>query len=304
MTLIKTIDELRKYVKITKSKDFESYEMFIRDAQEKYIEPYFGADLLEKLDTNPADKLLVRVCRALGPFSLALATDEFSINFGESGHTVSRSNTVAPASDAKIEKATASLFERGWQNLDKAIEYLRDHLADYPEWEFSEYYPKRHTLLFENAGDFHDNGMVNIDYSPLTFYHLRMLILRIEKSETFMFVPAETRKLYQEDFTAIPETVFQAMKAFTGSRVAALHTSKHTRNQREKPRNVTEFVPLVRPLYDNEENSYNFYAAQAEFWMDALLQALAENNVIGADDRLLKWNEQNKKIFVANAQRL
>lgn len=304
MALIKSIDELREYVKINKSKDFETYDMFVRDAQEKYIEPYFGSELLEELEGKPDDKLTKQICRALGPFSLALATDEFSINFGESGHTVSRSNTVAPASDAKIEKATASLFERGWQNLDKAIEYLLDHLADYPEWEFSEYYPKRHTLLFENAGDFHDNGMVNIDYSPLTFYHLRMLILRIEKSETFMFVPAATRELYLEDITAIPETVFQAMKAFTGSRVAALHTSRQTRDQRGKPRSVTEFVPLIRPLYDNEENSYNFYAAQAEFWKDALLQALAENNVIGIDDRLLKWNEQNKKIFVANAQRL
>lgn len=304
MALIKTVDELRKYVKINKSKDFDTYEMFIQDAQEKFIEPYFGSKLLQTLETQEGDELRQQICRALGPFSLALATDEFSIQFGEAGHTVSRTESVAPASDAKIEKATQSLLERGWANLDRAISIVLKTPKNYPDWPLATIAEKLSSHLFASATDFQDNGMVNIDYSPLTFYHLRLLILRIEKSETFMFVPAEARKTYIEDVAQIPSGVLSAMQAYTASRVAALHTSQITRVQRGKPRSITEFSPVVRPLYENEEESLNYFEQQAEFWKGALLDALEAESVIDSDSRSLKWNEQNKKIFVANARNL
>ena len=304
MALIKTIDELRKYVKINKSKDFETYEMFIQDAQEKYIEPYFGSTLLETLETKANDELRLQICRALGPFSLALATDEFSILFGETGHTVARSEKVAPASDAKIEKATQSLFERGWSNLDRAISIVRQKASTYPEWTETEFSKKLSSHFFSSAREFQDNGMVNINYSSLTFYYLRLLILRIEKSETLMFVPAETRKIYLEDPTQIPATVLSTMQAYTGSRVAAIHSSKLTREQRGKPRNITEYRPLVRPLYENEEETLNYLEQQADFWKGAMYDALEAENIIESGSRSVKWNEQDKKVFVANAQRL
>lgn len=303
MALITSIAELRKYIKINASKDFETYGVFLNDAQEKYIEPYFGESFLKTIDAATDDPLREKICRALGPFSLAMATDEFSINFGEAGHTVTRSDTVAPASDAKIEKARESLFERAWANLDKAISYVIEHKEIYLEWRQSDFAKKTSTLLFLNATDFHENGLVNINYSPLAFYHLHMLILRIEKSETFMFIPAEARTQYIDDISAIPPGVLTAMQAYTGSRVAALHTSSATRIQRGKPRDITEFTPLIRPIYNDVDYTGNYFDDQAAFWKDALLQELTKSGVIEAESQTVRWNDGEKKIFVANALR-
>jgi hypothetical protein len=112
-TFIQSTEELQKYVKVNRSIDFETYRQYLIDAQDKYITPYIGQSLIDKLMSDNTDQLSIYVCRALGPFSLALSTDEFSINFGESGHTVTRTDDKAPASDAKIAKAAESLYNRG-----------------------------------------------------------------------------------------------------------------------------------------------------------------------------------------------
>src|SRR5690554_6804273 len=115
-TLIKSTEELQKYVKVNKTMNFEMFRSFLIDAQDKYILPYIGQETIDQVKDSESDKLREYLCRALGPFAMALATDEFSIGFGESGHTVARSEGLAPASDAKIEKALESLFKRGWNN--------------------------------------------------------------------------------------------------------------------------------------------------------------------------------------------
>ena len=298
--LIKTIGELQKYTTVFKSNDFGAFEIFVRDAQEKYIEPYFGYELLKVLEKKSDDELTVRICRALGPFALALSTDEFSIGFGEAGHTVTRTDSLAPASDAKIEKARESLFERAWQNLDRAIQYVFKNADEYPEWKSSDFANKTATLLFRNADDFQENGLVHIDNSPLTFNHFRLLILRIEKSETLLFLPEKLRK----DIAELPEEILQPMQAYTGSRVAALHTSQSTHANRAQPGegdNATEFKPMLRPLYSNSESSGNYFEEQAAFWKATLMQVLIDKEYIDANVQALQFNNATNKVFVANA---
>lgn len=292
MALIQTIDHLREYVKINRSKDFTTYYPFVADAQDKYLEPYFGAELLADLEVNTLDRLNVLLCRALGPFSLALATAELSINFGEAGHTVSRSETVAPASDAKIEKAEASLFERGWRNLDMALNYLINNSEQYPLWNLSAMKHKYNTILFDGAVSFQDDGMIDIDYSPLTYYGLIPLIKRIEVTESITLVPSGVSISDHPHLASL-------LRGYTGSRVAALHTSRTTRIQRGKPKLGTEFRALIRPLFDNPEEDMNFYAQQAEAFAAQITAYLVDSNLEGYSSR---WNEQDKRIFFANSR--
>ena len=303
MALIKSVDDLRSYVSINVSSSFKTYEPFVEDAQDKFIAPYFGDKLLTTIEDNTDDALYKKICRALAPFALALATDEMSINFGESGHTVVRSESVAPASDAKIAKAEGSLFSRAWQNLDKAIDYVIKHKADYSDWEEAEFSRHMKTALFSNARDFQEKGLVDIEYSPLTFHHLRMLILRIEISETMKLLPAAFRAEHSADPSAMPASILSALQGYTGSRVASLHTSQITRTQRSPERERTEFSPLIRPLYDDAADTGNYFARQADFWREAVLAALSDAEVIAPDDRTVKWNSGDKRIFVANATR-
>lgn len=297
--LINSIDELRKYVKVNTSKNFDTYRMFVADAQDRYLEPYFGSRLIDELAEKSDDLLREYLCRALGPFSLALATDEFSINFGETGHTVLRDEKSAPASDAKIERAEESLYERAWANLDKALGCVQKNKDAYPLW--AEIERAMRTSLFSSAREFQDKGYVNIDYSTLTFVHLRTLITRIEKTETYRLIPKSTIEKYAD--SQFPEDILSAMQAYTGSRVAMLHTSQATRSQRAMPGSKAEYKPVVRPLYDDIEDTGNYYADQVEIWRLTLLDALVENGEVESDSRALKYNSADKKIFVAGARR-
>lgn len=296
-----SVEQLQQYIRINKSTDFGIYRTFIVDAQDKYIIPFFGEMFLDGLDDT--DPLYVHICRALAPFSMALATDEFSINFGEAGHTVSRSNSSAPASDSKIEKARESLFERGWENLDKALQYAEAHKETYTDWTIENTY---RTQLFTDAREFQEKGMVDIGYSFLTFYHLHMLISRIEKTETFMMLPPDLRTTYQTE--KIPETLLIAMQAYTGSRVASLHTSMTTRSQRAHPgssmSSKTEFKPVIRPLYEDMSNTGNYFESQVEFWRVQIKEDLVAMGAVDPDTSVLKWNDTDKRIFVAGAKRI
>lgn len=297
--LIQSIDELRKYVKINASKNFDTYRMFVADAQDRYIVPYFGNELISSLVNDDEDLLREYMCRALGPFSLALATDEFSIGFGESGHTVLRTDKEAPASDAKIERAEESLYERAWANLDKALDYMQKYLDEYPVGD--NILRNFKTSLFTSAFEFQDKGLVNIDYSSLTFIHLRTLIIRIEMTETYRLLPKSTLNKYKVD--GFPEDILSFMQAYTGSRVAMLHTSQTTRSQRGTPGGSSEFKPVIRPLYEDRDDTGNYYADQVEIWRLTLLDALVENGEVEADGMAMKYNAKDKKIFVANASR-
>lgn len=299
--LIDSIETLQQYIRVNKSTDFGIYKTFISDAQDKYLVPFFGEELLDIIEAT--DPLYMQVCRALAPFSMALATDEFSINFGESGHTVSRSTSVAPASDAKIERAKVSLFERGWDNLDKALQYVELNSETYTSWKLGNTY---RTKLFAGVREFQDNGMVDIGYSFLTFWHLRLLIQRIEKTETFMLLPADLRISYQTN--DIPEQLKIAMQAYTGSRVAYLHTSVATRSQRANPGNSlsskSEFKPVIRPLYEDMSDTGNYFDSQVEFWRSQINEALVSMDAIAPDASTLVWNSAEKRIFVPSAKRI
>ncbi|MDD4592262.1 MAG: hypothetical protein PHG06_17820 [Parabacteroides sp.] len=298
-TLIKSIEELQKYVKINKSTDFETYQQFLIDAQDKYITPYIGQSLIDKLITETADKLRSHICRALGPFSLALATDEFSINVGESGHTVTRTEKLAPASDAKIAKATESLFNRGWSNLDNALRYLQSNIANYPEWK--DVSISISTRLFDNATEFQEKGLVDIDNSPLTFHHLRMLVLRIETSETFKLLPDDMKNNFDKSAS---EDITTSMQAYTGSRVAALHTSQSTKTQRTSgAQSQIEFKPIIRPLYSDMQYTGNYFDEQADFWRNTLDEALIAAEKKEAGEGTVKYNSSERRIFVATATR-
>lgn len=299
--LIKTIDQLREYVRINRSKDFDTYKPYINDAQNKFILPYFGKSIIDKLKTNNGDALYPLVCAALGPFSLAMATPEIALNFGESGLTVTRTDTLAPASEAKIERAVQSLMERGFANLDIAIKYVEEHASVYPEWLETVFADLLKSKLFSSARNFQDAGNINIDNSPLVFFNLLPLIKRVEGIETMLLLPANFKDTYA-DITDIPDSLMSLLQAYTASRVGAIVTSKETRVQRGKPRTLTEFSAFTAPLFENMDGDENFYQNQAEAYKIAIHNELIRLEVISTDATVLKWNDEDKKTFIANAR--
>lgn len=300
MALINSISQLREVVKINNSKSFDTYAPFVNDAQDKYLVPLFGAVLLDALEQMPNDELTLRLQRALGPLSLALAAPEMSISFGEAGHTVTRTDNQAPASDAKIEKAVQSLLERGFANLGQAISYLATNEQAYAEHIVDMPVPALYrTDLFKDAADFQLNGMVDIDYSPLTFIKLVPLIRRIEGVEVPRLLGSA---MPQGGFVGLVDAYLKLLlSGYVASRVAALHTSATSRTQRSRPRTLVDFEAFIRPLFENPEDDLNFYNSQAQQFAQDIHAHLIDSGAIDAQSLNIKWNDEDKKIFIAGA---
>ena len=93
--LLKTVAEIRNYLKIDITNKIDSISPYITDAENKYIKQYIGDDMYSTLNTyhnatsptpDPAlDALLSYVQYALAKFTFYLATPHLDLRIMESG---------------------------------------------------------------------------------------------------------------------------------------------------------------------------------------------------------------------------
>ena len=298
--LINDFKILAKTVKVNLSGTWDAFAPFVEDAQRFYIEPYLGVELikrLEKFDDKEKDKALLElVHRALGPLSYILATHESSIRFGDAGHTISRDlQSATPASDEKVRLARESAELRGWQNLEYLLAWLEENESGFPEWKSSSYLRNPKSKYFRSATDFQELGMVDIGYSRLTFDKLLQLIRRIEATDVADLVPVEITNPFDENLQDKEKKLVSYIQPYISSKVAMLHTAQATKRQRTgdaKP----EYKPVIRPLYEDLNDTGNYYAQQAEYWKAKIIELLADEFSIDKSGRL-DWNRKENRIF-------
>ena len=306
------IVQLSEVAKINKSTPWNIFQIFLNDAKTAFLTPYLGASLLAKLESidesstaaedKPYTALIPMVRRTLGPYAVGLATDEMSIATGDSGHTVVKSVTATPASDAKIAKAKESLFSRAWANMEVLLSYLEANSESITEWKDTRYQKNRKTTYFASAEEFQDNGLVDIGYSRLTFEKLRSLIIRIENSEVANLLGSVAGIILAttEDATQLAKNnkMLVLVRAFIGTRVAELHTSKNTRVQRSKNAEL-EYNAVIHPLYaDESEDTVNYFTQQAAYWYGKILESLSEDFSVDESGKV-DWNDKDKHVFFA-----
>lgn len=311
MAIINNIDDLRQTIKVDVDTPFESWIIFLNDARNQFLVNYLGLELIEKLESinqssaSEADQKYLRLLSlargVLGPYAGQLAMDELSINTGDQGHTVTKTDRLTPASDSKIAKVASSMLERAWNNLELLLEYLENNISDYPEWKNSRFYANYKTKYFSSAVSFQDAGLIDINYSRLTFEKLRHLIIRLEKSEVSTLITDKVESFIfdtknTDEDKKKSNLILGKIRAFLGARVGELHTSQTTRIQRSKNNNL-EYKAIIRPLYSDEsENNLNYYSAQARYWKDEIQKLLPDLGVDLADSKL-NWSNKDKKIF-------
>ncbi|RHJ83542.1 DUF6712 family protein [Parabacteroides sp. AM08-6] len=266
---IKTIDDLRQTVKVNASLSFVVLKPYLDDAFEKYLLPYLGETLVERLAEENVTvldaKARVLITRALGPLAIALASPELGVLIGDSGHTVTRNEKFTVASDSKIIRSEESMQERGWDNLERLLELLSANEVRYPEWKESLYYKRRSTGNYLNtAREFQELGKVNIGYSRLTFERFRPLLEALYM-KLARWIGTELDKSLREEILRPSDPVRQELieyiRVWLAMNVAKLHTSQTTRVQRTAAGQL-EFRPVIYPLYADPADNGNFYAEQ------------------------------------------
>jgi len=189
--LIKTIDEIKKYVRVTAIVDFdESFKPFVTEVEEIYIVKYLGQDQFDELQVyydleltnNPAlNALLEHTQRALTKFLLKHASAFIDIEISEGGFTVNDTQTASPASQARVEKLMKVTYMQGWGSLEIMLKYLETNVSDFPLWAASNAYTLTKSTLIQSAGEF--DKFYTISESRLWFFNAKSIIKDVDQSE-------------------------------------------------------------------------------------------------------------------------
>jgi len=306
--IISTIDQLRKTVSINASIPFERVEPFLQTARDIFLNHYLGTQLVEALEADELDEdyqpLYNLVQKALGPLAIWLGNAELSVRFGDKGFTVeSKQGESVAASDTKIGKVEESLERRGFKYLDQVLEYLEANAADFPEWTNSRFYTLRGGNYIQSATQFQEIGLVDIDYSRLTFESFRptmsMIELRYITELLGDILDTTIREKLNDTQTDIEKALIVAVQRFVACKTAELHTSQASKLNRTES-GTPEYKPLIRPLYSDPQNEGNFFSDQAVFYYNKIQQTLNKYAMeLGIEpiNSAMDFNSADMKIF-------
>jgi hypothetical protein len=195
--LIKTSDELKKFVRINISVLKESFLPYENDAREQYLLKYLGQQLHDELldlastqETYPdwveddqekkdiLDKVLMLAQNAHSKFILHLATPHLDLQLTEMGFVVQSNTTTAPASAQRVENARNAFLEMGYNNIETLLRYLEKHHNTIESYKDSEAYVFANNNYINSTAVF--DSIVPINNSRLKFIELKPEMNNIE----------------------------------------------------------------------------------------------------------------------------
>lgn len=307
-TIIPDIDTLKKVVKLNASIPPEAISPYIDDAIDIYIEPQVGHPLITKALEATDPVLNDKILRCLGPLTLMLATSELGIQFGDSGITVSNEQGKrSPANEAKIAAARENLCFRGMQALDRLLTYLERNAETYPEYaKHLEQTTGSARCFIRNAQEYQDNGLVNIDYSTISYRTMLPTIRQLQERNIQEMLGEELYKrvldAHLTNLVEIKQKVLtEHIVRYLANKTAELYTSQTSRDQRSVS-DTPEFKPIIRPIYQDLTETGNYFANQASYYAGKIRNYIVENAAelgITVPDVALNFNSKDKKIFTS-----
>lgn len=302
--IIPDIATLKTVVKINAAIPYESVSPYINDALDIYIEPQVGNVIVDIAGTGDDAPLKDKILRCLGPLTLALATDELGIQFGDSGITVSNEQGKrSPANEAKIAAAKENLFFRGMQALDRLLDYLERNKLKYPDYADHASITNQVSCFIRSAQEYQDVGLVNIDYSTLTYRTMLPTIRQLQERHVREMLTEDlySRLLVMTEMDAKHKILQEYVIRYLANKSAELYTSQASRLERTGS-GTPEYQPVIRPVYQDSTETGNFFAQQAEYYsgkIHSFLNANAEDLGIIKASAAINFNSKEKKLFTS-----
>ncbi|OWP62884.1 hypothetical protein CDA63_11745 [Hymenobacter amundsenii] len=240
MSLLKTADELRRYVTVDSTTVPEPVHREEEHLRTHLLLPVLGATLLHWLDDQydagtvaPTDdtlagKLLARVQAPLGRLAVAGSLDELQVSIDQTGIHIVSTDTQKTAFGWQIAALRKTLTRKGYQDMNALLAWLEANRAASPEleaWAAGEGQVYRRQLLV-SAEQF--SQYENISASWTVF---AALVPLIRKQELFVLEPqigydflselrdqVRTRTLSEENRDLLTQFVEPALAACTLAR--------------------------------------------------------------------------------------
>lgn len=302
--IIPDIATLKMVVKINAAIPYESVSPYINDALDIYIEPQVGNVIIDIAGIGDDAQLKDKILRCLGPLTLTLATDELGIQFGDSGITVSNEQGKrSPANEAKIAAAKENLFFRGMQALDRLLDYLERNKLKYPDYADHVSITNRVSCFIRSAQEYQDVGLVNIDYSTLTYRTMLPTIRQLQERHVREMLTDDlySRLLVMTEMDAKHKILQEYVIRYLANKSAELYTSQTSRQERAGT-GTPEYQPVIRPIYQDSTETGNFFAQQADYYagkINSFLNANAEELGVSKADTAIHFNSKEKKLFTS-----
>jgi hypothetical protein len=292
MSLIKTIEDLQKYVRVNISVMEKSFTPYANDAAEKYLRRYLGQDLLDELiefiddEEYPGwaddddkkkifDKVLSLAQNALAKFTCHLAAPAFDLHLTEMGFVVQQNQTSSPASAERVKKMVESLEAQGWDNMETLLRYLEKHHATITSYKDSDAFVLSTRNLINSAETF--DRFVNIEASRLKFIKLRpamddVELIHIEPVISVALADELRTQLREANLTDDNKKLLALLQRAIANLVAA----------REMKREKAEFygnhyLAEAKKLLDKDPDKYPLYKESEQYVADKTGYALYEN---------------------------
>ena len=161
-TLIKTTEEIQKYVSVDINLQQKSVLPYLHHGQQQIVR-LLGKTLYnalnehynsEESESATLDALLPYVQRPLANFAVHYGLSALNVTIGPTGIGVINTQNIAPASQARTDALKQDLLDRAYDAMESLLEFLEENITDYPLWAASDAYAHQYSLLITSARRF------------------------------------------------------------------------------------------------------------------------------------------------------
>jgi hypothetical protein len=206
MALIKTSEEIRNYLKVDTSFNYETVLPYLEKAERVYLLPALGAEQLQQLydyaegsgsgsggSVSAYDKLYKLACTVLCNLGFYEAWPLLDLRITDAGFVVSSNQNFVPASQYRVEQAKLAVKRLGFNGLDEMLLFLENNADTFIDWKDSSAYTVHKETFFGTAVKFQE--YFGIAESRSLFNRLVPFIKEVEED---VIEPILTKPLYDE----------------------------------------------------------------------------------------------------------
>ncbi|MGB5821466.1 MAG: DUF6712 family protein [Saonia sp.] len=179
-TLLKSIEDVKKYVSVNKNMEWESLSPYVIQADRKYIKTLVGDALYDTYSGgDPAEANPKKVYELLLEASANLAWFLYlplaNVQVTDSGVSVAQGDNYKAAEWWQIRDLRRSFLDAGFTALDEALKIMEANDAEFASWKGTDGYTIFKELFVKRTDTF--NRWFNISNSRRTFLALRPYML-------------------------------------------------------------------------------------------------------------------------------
>ncbi len=161
MALIKTVSEVKKYVRVNYANNTASIPN-MDTAARKYIVPIIGQPLYDNLQQeydaeNLSDnnkKLLIYVQATLAPLAYWIELPLINIQITDAGLRKPGTADLQPVYKHDYYKALSALMNSGMDETERLLMFLETNATDYPLWTDSDAFQEYKKYFIKNGAEF------------------------------------------------------------------------------------------------------------------------------------------------------